>query len=262
MSWISETEILKDRQKLNGDLQPLTNSVMLRVLGSPRGNYDQTCRPVTNPRINRLIVTADVGPFSVTGLKPVVERLKLAFADIRQKQPAIHAALGNAGMLCCRYVRGSRASISNHSWGCAIDLTLEGRLDSRGDGKAQKGLIAIHPIMNAHGFFWGAAFSTEDAMHFEICRQQLLEWHEGGLLGEKAELPAEANRLALGDRGPDVEWVQERLNRLHGLDVEEDGIFGPATRAAVIEFQLRQGLATDGIAGPKTMAALREASPQ
>lgn len=261
MSWISETEILKDRQTLNGDLLPLSNSLMLRVLGSPRGNYDQSCSPVTNPRINRLIVTMNVGPFSVTGLKPVLERLKLAFAEVRQKQPAVYATLGTAGMLCCRYVRGSRASISNHSWGCAIDLTLEGKLDARGDGKAQKGLIAIHPIMNAHRFFWGASFGTEDSMHFEISQQQLLEWHRDGVLGEKTTIPAEAERLALGDRGPEVEWIQQRLNRLHGLDVDEDGIFGPATRAAVIEFQIRHNLATDGIVGPETMTALKQASP-
>lgn len=35
-----------------------------------------------------------------------------------------------------------------------------------------------------------------------------------------------------------------------------DGIDGPATRAAVKEFQRRAGLATDGIAGPRTRKAL------
>jgi D-alanyl-D-alanine dipeptidase len=51
-------------------------------------------------------------------------------ADIAKEQPAVYAGLGSAGMLCCRLVRGSTTAISNHSWGTAIDLTLNGVLDS------------------------------------------------------------------------------------------------------------------------------------
>ncbi len=54
---------LSNRAALNGSIEPLTNNLMLRVLGSPRGNYDQECRPVTNSRIRGLIVTEDVGHF-------------------------------------------------------------------------------------------------------------------------------------------------------------------------------------------------------
>ncbi|WP_179145238.1 peptidoglycan-binding protein [Rhizobium sp. RU36D] len=235
---------------------------MLRVLGSPRGNYDQECRPVTNGRIRNLIVTEDVGPFRVTGLKPVVEKLRAALADVKQKEPECYNALGSAGMLCTRYVRGSKTSISNHSWGCAIDFTLEGKLDTRGDDKAQKGLIRMHPIFNSHDFFWGAAFKTEDAMHFEISRQQMLKWNEEGVFGDPVALHEEARLVALGDRGPQVEWIQERLNLVLGLDVEEDGIFGAATRASVIQFQRHAGIRPDGVATNDTMEALRRASPQ
>ena len=77
------------------------------------------------------------------------------------------ADLGTAGMLCCRLVRGSATAISNHSWGTAIDLTLDGVLDVYGDDKVQYGLTLIAPIFNRHGWYWGAAFRTEDGMHFE-----------------------------------------------------------------------------------------------
>ncbi|RKE84887.1 D-alanyl-D-alanine carboxypeptidase-like protein [Rhizobium sp. AG855] len=262
MSWISDTQPLTQRETLNGDILPLTNNLMLRVLGNPRGNYDQSCQSVTHPVIRKLIVTESVGPFKVTGLKPAVDQLRSALTDLRTEMPEIYAVLGSAGMLCVRYVRGSKSSISNHSWGCAIDFTLEGKLDTRGDNRAQKGLTAMHPIMNRHNFFWGAAFKTEDSMHFEISRQQLLAWHRDGAFGEPQELPQEAHRFSIGDRGPEVEWTQQRLNILSGFDVDEDGIFGPATRAAVIEFQRQHGLTADGVLGPKTMEALKNAPTQ
>ena len=97
-------------------------------------------------------------------------------ADIQTAQPAVYRALGTAGMLCCRLQRGSSTAVSNHSWGTAIDLTLEGVLDAYGDGMVQYGLTLIAPIFNRHGWYWGAAFSKEDAMHFEGSRRLIDEW--------------------------------------------------------------------------------------
>ncbi len=73
--------------------------------------------------------------------------------------------------------------------------------------------------------------------------------------------------LRLGSQGADVAGLQESLNDL-GADprlakqrsglpaLAEDGIFGLKTRARVIEFQLKNGLAADGIAGPITLGTL------
>lgn len=51
-------------------------------------------------------------------------------------------------------------------------------------------------------------------------------------------------------------WVQDSLNRLGASPkLEVDGAVGPATLAAVVDFQTKHGLKTDGL-GPITVAAI------
>lgn len=97
----------------------------------------------------------------MTGLRPAMESLKAVMNEVRQSQPEAYNKLGTAGMLCCRQQRGSNR-ISSHSWGTAIDLKLDGKLDVRGNKKAHHGLTLIALIFHRHGWFWGAAFRTED----------------------------------------------------------------------------------------------------
>lgn len=165
-----------DPQGLNPGLRAVSNAYMLAQLGRPRESFDQTCRPPTLPRLRRNIVRDDVGPFTVVGLVPAVLSLKAVLIDIQREQPAVYRVLGTAGMLCCRLVRGSSSSISNHSWGTAIDLTLAGELDVYGNERVQLGLTLIAPIFNRHGWYWGAAFRTEDGMHFEAGRDLIEQW--------------------------------------------------------------------------------------
>lgn len=56
--------------------------------------------------------------------------------------------------------------------------------------------------------------------------------------------------------GEDVRSAQLALIRAGRLRAEPDGVFGPLTRDAVLEFQRREGLAADGIIGPATWARL------
>lgn len=58
-------------------------------------------------------------------------------------------------------------------------------------------------------------------------------------------------------RGEDVAELQNRLNNL-GFDAgKPDGIFGPDSERAVVDFQHNRGLATDGVAGPEVITELR-----
>lgn len=165
-----------DAHTMNPGLVAVSPSFMVQTLGKPRESFTSDCQPMTNEKLKRHVVTRDMGRFRVTGLDVAVDSLQAALEDIRVEQPAVHEALGTAGMLCCRLVRGSNTAISNHSWGTAIDFKLNDILDRRGDDKVQVGLTLIAPIMNRHGWYWGAAFRTEDAMHFEASRSLITQW--------------------------------------------------------------------------------------
>lgn len=237
---------------INPSLNGTGNGLMLATLGNPRSNYDQECRSVTLPSLSARMVTQSVGPFRVTGLDSAVASLKKVMADIKAEQPEVFAKLGTAGMLCCRHVRGSSTSISNHSWGTAIDLKIDGVLDARGNNKVQIGLTLIAPIFNRHKWFWGAGFSIEDGMHFEVSRQLLPE-----IAGGPPAVPIDDGEVSVGERGELVADLQRKLNKA-GESLDVDGIFGGDTLAAVRAFQARNGLVPDGVVGKKTWRKLDE----
>ena len=61
--------------------------------------------------------------------------------------------------------------------------------------------------------------------------------------------------LKQGSKGDWVTIAQGRLV-VAGYHINVDGIFGPKTKEAVIQFQKANGLAADGIIGPKTWSKL------
>ncbi|HET8680869.1 MAG TPA: L,D-transpeptidase family protein [Micromonosporaceae bacterium] len=72
--------------------------------------------------------------------------------------------------------------------------------------------------------------------------------------------PARTGELRLGDSGPAVLALQQRLVALGYWLGAPDGYFGAATHHAVVAFQKAAGLGRDGVAGPVTRAALSRAS--
>ena len=62
--------------------------------------------------------------------------------------------------------------------------------------------------------------------------------------------------LRPGDSGAAVTELQRLLNA-KGINITLDGIFGNATRIAVVRFQQQNGLVADGIVGTQTWQALR-----
>ncbi|WP_053239604.1 N-acetylmuramidase domain-containing protein [Pleomorphomonas koreensis] len=73
--------------------------------------------------------------------------------------------------------------------------------------------------------------------------------------GGEVKTAGAANMLRMGMKGAKVRELQALLNRT-GAAVKVDGDFGPTTKAAVLVFQRKSGLAADGVAGPETMQAL------
>lgn len=62
--------------------------------------------------------------------------------------------------------------------------------------------------------------------------------------------------LLLGSRGENVRKLQTYLNHL-GARIATDGVFGPETRQAVINFQAQAGVQPiDGIVGSRTWTAI------
>ncbi|HEX8683115.1 MAG TPA: peptidoglycan-binding protein [Ardenticatenaceae bacterium] len=172
-------------------------------------------------------------------------------AEIKRGDPALHNRLGTSGMLCVRRIANS-PNTSNHSWGIAVDLKVDGRVDPPGNGRTFPELLEISSIFNRHGWYWGAEFPHEDAMHFEISLERMQQWHDDGRFKRDPVL----------QHGHFGNKVAELQNLLNGsgvtpsvLAVDKD--FGDRTLVAVKAFQEARGLVVDGIVGRNTWAALR-----
>ena len=63
------------------------------------------------------------------------------------------------------------------------------------------------------------------------------------------------NQVGYGSQGGDVTELQKLLNQ-NGYNLDEDGIFGDKTQAAVKDYQQKNNLSVDGIAGNKTWGSL------
>lgn len=110
-----------------------------------------------------------------------IDLLRQSLEALRAEDIAVWQALGSAGMLCIRHVRGMPSVPSNHAFGLAIDFTLDGQLDVRGDRMVMAGLIRLYRVMKRFGWFWGAEFSVEDAMHFEVGSAVVRDWIRRGV---------------------------------------------------------------------------------
>lgn len=243
----------------NGTLRGARAATNLALIGAPRGTYDAECRPPQNPDFIALLATHDFGPFRATGLRPAIRVLKTIMTEVAAEHPAVFARLTSSAMLCCRRSRTDcpAATISNHAWGIAIDLGIDGREDPVGARRAQRGFVEIQPVFRRHGFYWGAAFPAAEPGHFEASEQLVRRWAAAGEFGVPSQTPAGASRgLVVGDRGVEVLTVQQALNAHLPIQIDEDGVYGGDTQAAVIELQRRRQLRPDGVAGRGVRRAL------
>jgi len=191
---VNYTELVPvpDKSTFNLGLTSPRNKDMLGYFGHPvvGGKYDPEgeCTTVDSPVLRPLLVTRSVGPFRVTGIRPAVESMKHVLTRVENEVPDLYSILGTAGMQCARYTKIRQPdgtlkigpNISNHSWGTAVDIKLDGKLDAQGNKLVQRGLLILSTYFNAAGWYWGAAFPVEDAMHFEASRSLLARWKREG----------------------------------------------------------------------------------
>ncbi len=176
----AQVVLIANRRRVNPNINVATPSFLEDFLGRPREVLSDKCEPMTNPKLKELLILADVGPIQVRMLQPAVESLTRVFENVRNTDPDLYARINTAGSLCVRQIRGTKGRTSTHSFGLAVDLNIDGRLDTLGDGKTQLGLTILADFFREEGWVWGAGFSREDSMHFEISRQMLETWRSEG----------------------------------------------------------------------------------
>lgn len=174
--------LIAARRTLNQGVRIATPSYLASLFGKPREDLGQTCQGMTNQRLKDKLVTEDVGPIRVTMLRPAIDSLRNVFARIEATDPDLYARINTSGSLCVRLIRGSATSISTHAFGLSLDLNIDGKLDTLGDGKTQLGLTILADFFRNEGWYWGAGFSREDSMHFEASRDLVERWIEEGKL--------------------------------------------------------------------------------
>ncbi|KUP91566.1 M15 family metallopeptidase [Tritonibacter horizontis] len=178
----AQVVLIADRRNVNDGLKVAGGAYLSEQLGRPREDLTDECQPMTNARLKDKLVLEEVGPIRVRMLRPAIESLKVVFANIEKADPDLYERINTAGSLCVRRIRGTQSSLSTHSYGLAVDLNIDGRLDTLGDGKTQLGLTILADFFKDEGWVWGAGFGREDSMHFEISRRQLDLWLAEGQL--------------------------------------------------------------------------------
>ncbi|MEM6939693.1 MAG: M15 family metallopeptidase [Pseudomonadota bacterium] len=178
----AQVVLIADRRNVNKGLQIAGPRFLAEKLGRPREVLSDNCDPMTNPRLKEKLFTRRVGPIRVTMLEPALESLARVFENVRITDPDLYARINTSGSLCVRRIRGTRDSLSTHSFGLAVDLNIDGKLDTLGDGKTQLGLTILADFFRNEGWVWGASWRREDSMHFEVSRRQLEQWLAEGRL--------------------------------------------------------------------------------
>lgn len=172
--------LVADRRNLNKGLTVPTPSFLNETFGPPRDDLTDQCQDITNPRLAGLVHEQQVGPVMVKMVQPALDSLGVVLGNVQRADPDLYARINTAGSLCVRLIRGSTSAVSTHSFGLAVDLNIDGVVDTLGDGRTQLGLTILSDFFNAEGWVWGAAYGREDSMHFEVSEEKIKEWIAAG----------------------------------------------------------------------------------
>lgn len=234
-----------DRRAVNGALKAAGNNLNSQYIGMPRGSFAEHGQDPDNHDFIQQIEMGSFAGHRIHGLGPFVQTLQVIDHEISERFPELYKQMGHLGGLCCRLVNGSVSCISSHSWGTAVDITFGGQTDRYDENLIQRGLCLIAPIFHKYKFYWGIAFRKQDAMHFEASAQLIEEWASQGKIHGPINHVSRA--LQFGDRGPEIETLQDALNvLLQPSHLVVDGVFGRDTRAAVVAAHVRLGMPASG----------------
>lgn len=178
----AQVVLIGERRQLNTGLRIASPSYLESVLGRPRAVLSDDCEAMTNDGLKSKLVLDTVGPIRVRMLQPAVDSLKRVFAKVEATDPDLYSRINTAGSLCVRQIRGTNQRTSTHSFGLSVDLNIDGQLDRLGDGRTQLGLTILADFFRDEGWYWGAGFTREDSMHFEVSRDQVERWIAEGAL--------------------------------------------------------------------------------
>jgi D-alanyl-D-alanine carboxypeptidase-like protein len=178
----AQVVLIANRREVNLGLTNSGSEFLMKLFGPPRDVLTDQCEEMTNPLLRDMIKLEDVGPVRVQMLAPAILSLRQVFKNVQIFEPELYARLSTAGSLCVRYVRGIPGAASTHAYGLSVDLNVDGMLDSLGDGRTQLGLILLADFFNKEGWYWGAGFSREDSMHFQVSKEKILQWKRQGLI--------------------------------------------------------------------------------
>lgn len=176
----AQVVLIANRRNVNKGITVASPSFLEEFLGRPRDVLTDNCEAMTNAKLKELLIVEQVGPIKVTMLRPALDSMKRVFEKVQAADADLYKRISTAGSLCVRRIRGTTDRTSTHSFGLAVDLNIDGKLDTFTDGKTQLGLTILADFFIAEGWVWGAGFGREDSMHFEVSRQQLETWRAEG----------------------------------------------------------------------------------
>ena len=126
----------------------------------------------------------------------------------------------------------------------------------------------VREILNKHGWINIVETLTgAECWHYEFREARWEDYkaehgYQAMAHAMKEEIGNLVRRPQAEKQKDQVRWLQTSLNTILGIDLQADGIYGEATRAAVKEFQIQYHLQIDGVAGPITRAKMNEVLSQ